>query len=478
MRLAFLPQSTPYDPAEDPPGSVDPLGTVTGAEQLAEVLLPGLTARMWRLRLLTLAALAAQVARRLAQGRDDRFLDARLAFERLFVSAVARQEHNDDSWRNASRRLPGINRARQALHSGDQPLEQANFLKGQAVNGPYGVIARLAKHIGLVDDAGELGRPGTELLLAWAQDQGLQGLLDEEGQSEGAKWLKKLVRQVADCLDEPRKWPKYRFGWEDLAQRLRLDDLGTRERKIIHQFVSQDPLGLRPRILDRLAEPNILGLFRQLLQDSYGAAEQAVIARGLGQRPAQMEDEVERALYATAELIDGYESVSVLMEAVFRGLLWGLTRHHGQADRSSVVSEPVLQPMIEKARAVIGREAMRFQRALQAFEQAPLVAKRGPVDIDRMHTLLDNALAASHDRDTCVTSIMERHRSVQKEKHKSVWIEEDRMWMLMPGFGDIRDEPAWHDYYLHSFRISNAYSMLADLQLVPAEDHEDGEQDQ
>jgi hypothetical protein len=31
----LLPRSTPYDPAEDPPGSIDPLGTVTGAEQLA-----------------------------------------------------------------------------------------------------------------------------------------------------------------------------------------------------------------------------------------------------------------------------------------------------------------------------------------------------------------------------------------------------------------------------------------------------------
>ncbi|MFM7168722.1 MAG: hypothetical protein ACKO3T_26085 [Planctomycetaceae bacterium] len=100
-----LPQSTLYDPAEDPPGSVDPLGTVTGAEQLAEVLFPGVTARMWRVRLLTFAALAAEVARRVS---PDRLLDARLAFERLFVSAVARQEEADQAWKPASRRLPGI----------------------------------------------------------------------------------------------------------------------------------------------------------------------------------------------------------------------------------------------------------------------------------------------------------------------------------------------------------------------------------
>jgi hypothetical protein len=480
MRLAFLPQSTPYDPAEDPPGSVDPLGTVAGAEQLAEVLLPGLTARMWRLRLLTFAALSTEIACRVAEGREDRFLDARLAFERLVVSAVARQEEREEGWRKASRRLPGIGLARQALRSGDPPLERANFLKGQAVNGPYGVIARLAKNIGIVDETSQLGRAGTELLLAWAQDQGLQGLLDEEGQSEGGKWLKKMVRQAADYLDDPRNWPRRHWpGWEDLARRLRLDELGPRERTVIHQLLAQDPLGLRDRVLGQLAEPEMLALFRQAVQDSYrGGAEQAVLARGLQIHLAQAGDDVERALSVTTELIDAYESVSGLLETVFRSLLWGLTRSHGHALRSAVVSEPILRPLIEKARAAAGPAALRFQGALQAFEVDHLAAKRGSVDIDRMHLLLDNAVAASQDLDGSVSSVMERHRRVQKEKGKSVWIEEDRMWTLLPGFGDVGEEPTWYDYYLHPFRITNAYSMLADLKLVPEKDEEDGEEDQ
>jgi len=58
----YLPQATPLDPAEDPPGSVDPLGTLGPAERIAEVLFPGFTARMWRPRLLTFTAMAALVA--------------------------------------------------------------------------------------------------------------------------------------------------------------------------------------------------------------------------------------------------------------------------------------------------------------------------------------------------------------------------------------------------------------------------------
>src|SRR5438094_3155404 len=90
-----LPFSTIYDPVEDPPSSIDPLGTLTYAERLAEILLPGFTARMWRPRLLTLAAVNGVIVERVVKllgGKTEAQLDARLAFERLFVSAVVRQD--------------------------------------------------------------------------------------------------------------------------------------------------------------------------------------------------------------------------------------------------------------------------------------------------------------------------------------------------------------------------------------------------
>jgi len=66
MRVESVPLGTPHDSAEDSSGSVDPLGTVTGAEQLADVLFAGMTAPMWRTRHLTFAALAAWVAQQAA----------------------------------------------------------------------------------------------------------------------------------------------------------------------------------------------------------------------------------------------------------------------------------------------------------------------------------------------------------------------------------------------------------------------------
>jgi hypothetical protein len=81
---AALPLATPPDPNGDPPGSIDPLGTLVHAERLADLLLPGFTARMWRARLLTLATTTAAVADRVLRhldGREDARLDARLTCE-------------------------------------------------------------------------------------------------------------------------------------------------------------------------------------------------------------------------------------------------------------------------------------------------------------------------------------------------------------------------------------------------------------
>ncbi len=84
LTAAWLPMATPLDPAEEPPGSLDPLGTLNYAERLAEVLLPAFTVRMWRARLLTFAVVAATVAER----------------------AVARMEGREDSPTSGGRRQP------------------------------------------------------------------------------------------------------------------------------------------------------------------------------------------------------------------------------------------------------------------------------------------------------------------------------------------------------------------------------------
>lgn len=477
MRCIFLPQSTPYDPAEDPPGSVDPLGTVTGAEQLAEILFPGVTARMWRVRLLTFAALASEVARRVTGNREENRLDARLAFERLFVSAICRQEVRNDSWQNAARRLPGIGLARTALRSGDQPLARANFLKGQAVNGPFGVISRLARNVNVVDESGELSSAGTELLLAWSEDQGLHGLLDDDPGREGANWIRRIAKQVSAVVDDSGNWPnKYWPGWSDLATRLRLDEPGKKEASVITKLVLHDPLGLRERTVKQLVRPDVQLIYQKSVQNNdRGGVEKTVFISGVYSDNG--DDEVGITLRRTIDLIDAYESLAGIMESVFRGLIWGLTQNGGHSPQGQVIQNPVLQPFFLKAHANLTSMTPRFRKCLDHFESDALALKRDSVDVDRMSQLLEDAISASHSIETCVTSVMERHVKVQREKRKGVWIEQEQKWALMPGFGDSSDEPKRFEGYLHPYRVTNMYSMLADLSLVTETELADGEEE-
>jgi hypothetical protein len=253
-----LPLATTYDPAEDPPGSIDPLGTVASAEQLADVLFPGMTARMWRARHLTFAALAAHVADQAAgsSGDEDARLEARLALERLFVSAIARHEANDSQFKRASRRLPGIGLARRAWGNDDQPLGKRTFLKGQAINGPFGVISRLARQtdIDIIDEDNRLSQNGEKLLLAWAADRDLSGILDgSRSHAAGAVWVAQLLRYVKG--DGADSWPPKTWqGWKTLAERLRPDGLRKREceTKLIHHLLSDEREPLRRRCVELL----------------------------------------------------------------------------------------------------------------------------------------------------------------------------------------------------------------------------------
>ena len=120
---------------------------------------------MWRGRLLTVATLTVYIADRAVARMDNREearLEARLCFERLLVSAIIRKAQRDTEYADAARNLPGRELAATALQA-DEPLTRANFLKGQAVNGPFGVMARLARQLELIDESGQPGRNAIRL---------------------------------------------------------------------------------------------------------------------------------------------------------------------------------------------------------------------------------------------------------------------------------------------------------------------------
>jgi hypothetical protein len=483
MLIDWLPLATPYDPAEDPPGSIDPLGTVASAEQLADILLKGLTARMWRARHLTFTALAALVAERAAVvegGSEEIRLEARLGLERLFVSAVAwKDERGEHGWADAARRLPGIGLARRAIRAGHQPLGRQNFLKGQAINGPFGVVQRLARNLDIIDDDNRLSRNGEELLLAWSAEQELGGILDDgNSKSHGSKWLNRLVRATLDHV-KSGAWPNTGWwGWSDLAVYLRPDQPGLREKRVLFRLLTSESDIVRKRCIDLLLKPETLnGYQRVAVSGARGDLDRAILAQQISGYLQSAQDDVDRLIRYAITLIEVHEQVSGYLESAFRGLMWALTRRGGRSTGNDLLGDPTLVGLLRGNRRGLTEMASRFQTLISELGDHPQVMDA--ISQDRLDQLMQDCLDSLTSEQALVDAVMVRHRRVQQQKRKGVWIEQDHpYWTLMPGFGDSSDSPQFHSgAYLHPFRVTNAYSLLSDLGEVQDIEVPDGEEE-
>ena len=463
-----LPISAPYDPAEDPPGSIDPMGTVATGEQLAEVLLPGLTARMWRARHLTFAALAALVGERAAAmdgGSEEMRLEARLGLERLFVSAVAWKDSKEEDWHRAARRLPGITLARRAIYAGHQPLGKQNFLEGQAINGPFGVVQRLGRNLDIIDDDNRLSRNGEELLLAWSAREDLGGILDDtNSRSNGSDWLQRLLRQVVNHVKEGT-WPNNGWwGWSDLANFLRPDQPKQQETKILFRLLTSESNATRKRFIELLLSADVLQSYQTVLTTgSRGDLDREILAQQIDSLVKDGKDDTDRLIRYAVSLIEAHEQVSGYLEAAFRGLMWGLTRRGGRSTIDDLLGDSTLASSLASTRRKLTVVAKRFQVVMSQLMDHPQVLDA--VNVERLDQLIHDALDGSTSERDLIAAVMERHGRVQQQKRKGVWIEQDYPhWTLMPGFGDSAEVPRrYGGAYLHPFRVSNAYSFLSDL---------------
>jgi hypothetical protein len=467
----YLPRATPLDPAEDPPGSIDPLGTLGPAERIAEVIFPGFTARMWRPRLLTFAAVASLVSARAKAAipeREDSGMAARLAFERLFVSAVVRQQEQDpEAWRLASRRLPGSSLARRALRSGDVPLGRNNFLKGQGVNGPFGVLARLARNLDIVGEDDCLGRNGEELLLAWSADAQLPGLLDEDDSgSAGKQWIDRFAEATeAHLLDG--QWRSYGWsGWQELAEPLRPDNAGRQERRALRRLLNGDPI--RARCLELLCQPAAKAVYRGAREEGRGEQDRKVLLEAVLPALSVNERAEDKVIHLTIRLADAYEGVASLLEAAFNCLLWGLTRRGGQAKPAEIEADKQLQPVFRSLCRQLPKAARDLRDLIEQVPAVPQISDRNP--LEPLDTIASQAATGAESPSRLIEVTISRHRDIQTSKGKGVWIEPCESWMLMPGFGLASDTPPRPQVeYLHTFRVPNAYSFLAELGLSGVE---------
>ena len=108
-----MPYRSLADPETQGEGSIDPLGLANLADQLANWLLPGMTARMWRPRFLTAIAASSLLIEPFEEEvAKDGLTPPWIVLEWYYVEGIAALA--EDNGGNL-RRVPGIDKARRAL---------------------------------------------------------------------------------------------------------------------------------------------------------------------------------------------------------------------------------------------------------------------------------------------------------------------------------------------------------------------------
>jgi len=428
MTAVAIPFLTEADPDRMGEGSLDPLGLASIADRLAEAIAPEITARMNRIRFLTLITAGASVAAELgdeisADGRTPAYL----AYEWIVVESLARRCAPGET-----EGVPGIQKARRAIaRSKNAHLDAGAYLQVPKVFGFHGVYKRLARAVGFVDQGLLALSEGDALLRIWEREQGLRGFADRVPRTRGGKLATRLLGEVQRALAAgsvttgPGSWL-----WSEIADAAGPDKAGRRERDHIWRALTSEDEPIRRELILNLQS---ISDGRELSEA--GALREIASLSSLGLRDR-----------LTA--IDRYERFAWLLTAVFQTML---VRSTSQGRRAILPDEFSDVDLIARA----SRELPEASR--QAADAVAAVGEELAFEAAFAR------FAEPHRPDQLVDAALEHHEAVQVAKEKRPWIER-----VEPGFAArppyyTSDEPPIEGEYIHPYRVEAISSFIRDL---------------
>lgn len=429
IRLPFM--TLPH-PAVSGEGVLDPLGLARAGDALANWLVPGVTARMFRPRFLTAMAVSASVC----EGLEDRLAKdgvtpPYLVFEWLLVEAFARAAARDDVMRT-----PGIEKAR-AARDRQIPMSAAAYLKTPGVFGFHGVYRRLAVATDIVDEDVRLGENGYRLLKAWEREQGLDGFVE----GKASDTLRGILRSAVDdglangYVHRSGGWQ----GWQFFADHLTPVNIGKGEAEIFRGIMVDARGETRGELF------NLLGKYRAS-NDGEFVNESAVAHALLG--------EASRDLAVRLKAIFAFEQFAVSAETAF-----DLIRYLSSQNPTKALSAPdyVSDRVVTKIAAQLPRH---LAKAASAVEMAP-------PKVAHEFSLLERDFESVKTANDLYAAVLERHAQVQKEKPpegKREWFEHaaDGGVMVRTQFR-LGERPELHDGWNRPYRLRALRSFCSDL---------------
>jgi hypothetical protein len=418
------------DPVTQAEGSIDPLGLAALADGLADTILPGLTARMWRPRFLTAIAVASVVTEPLQdQVAADGFTPAHIVFEWYAVEAFARSEKDGDA---ASRRIPGIDKARAAWRE-NVSMSARRYLKTPSIFGFHGVYKTLARALDITDFELLLGGSGYELTYTWEQEQNIGGFTGN-GSGDGAFLRRQLQRAVSEGLrightaDNPR--------WRFFPRYLRPEQIGRDEGKLIWRLIVAPEGGTRGEVFHLMARPEVRAVF--------DGADEAEFVRWLSGRASE-------DLCWRLRAIDAYECVCRTLQDGFDWLRYLSSRAGTKAVTASDFARQASVLRIAQLPDALNRAQDALEGTGREYAFTHLIA----------------AFDGARDVESLFHALLARHEGVQREKPpagKRPWFER-----TSDGGAVVRlpyrllERPDQSARYVHGYRMNNVTWFVDDL---------------
>lgn len=433
-----LPFLTLPDPLVSGEGALDPLGLAMVADHLADLILPGLRARMSRPRFVTAIAVSAAVCDGLENDfAADGVTPAYLVFEWLVVEAFVRESDPV-----ATLRTPGIQKARDLRQGGDAMCART-YLKTPTVFGFHGVYKPLARHLGIVDDELRLADNGYELLKVWQAEQGLEGFLEGASLNHGpGRSVRQILRDAlvdglaAGCTKRGGAWQ----GWRILARHLAPTRTGRTEAGFIRRLLGSQAYEPRGEIFTHLAGARIAN----------DEGEDVVVSRILLPK-------VGADLKSRLMAIVSYERVCSVLEEAFEWICYLSTHSLGRPINAGMFDQQSRPKQMAK----------ELSQAIVAAERALAITPHGVQQTFAMMSKAFDGVKTSMD---LFEAVLARHEQVQRDKPpegKRSWFERapNGATFVRPPYR-VHDRPASEHGWNRPYRIEAALSFLDDLRVA------------
>jgi len=426
--LDQLPRLSAYDPGAEGEGGLDPLGLAAIADRIADILVPGVRARMSQPRFVTLSAVGAIAYQSLHElTADEGKTTVDIAFEWLVVEAMVRY-----SGAHRIAGLPGNQKAARAKQMNER-LSRRTYLNGPRVFGFTGVYRPFSRDAGVLTLDDGPAENADRLVSAWERDFGLNGFVAGIGGTPGGRLRYDIADACKRTLEKAEcAAPPTGQLLRDVSEFLAPREARTNERRVLRELITRSEHEIRNELTAKLvANRPVDGtsqreLALQLLPDTSGPTG--------------------KALRAVAD----YEEAATALDNTFRRFLNYATQQHG-----SVVSPG---------------DALQTPGLIEVAPKIGDLVQHAVISVAELdHVELSNETAHAFrlftGRLTPVQffeALIERHEEVQASKRKLSWLDQiDGAWTVRTPYrkqdGDL-DDSVW----THPMRLVTLANFLTE----------------